>query len=177
MATVRNLGVSVIDLYSRYPGLTGGASGSFQLGFPYSGRAVRIHIVPRTGAPAAQHPFLGHPWCVRNSDQRIPWGVLTARCIADVLCLVRAQDVEEEIKCPRYLIGAMGAGAPRLRQDSEAHHPLCQLIFLNSDDNICGGSSQTMATIPWTSWFFSHVQKMETTLMRPRDSQWAAPLF
>jgi len=46
------------------------------------------------------------------------------------------QDVEEEIKCPRYLIGATGEGATRLRQDPSEPLPLCQLIFLNRDDDI-----------------------------------------
>jgi len=105
---------------------------------PYSPRAVRIHIVRRTGAPAAQYPFLGHPWCVTDSDRRIAWGVLTAPSIADLLPLVRAQDVEGEIKCPRYLIGAMGKGATRLRQDPEEPLPLRELIFLNRDDDIRG---------------------------------------
>jgi hypothetical protein len=50
--------------------------------------------------------------------------------------LVRAQDVEEEIKCPRYLIGATHEGATRLRQDPEEPLPLRQLIFLNRDDDI-----------------------------------------
>jgi len=50
--------------------------------------------------------------------------------------LVRAQDIEEEIKCQRYLIGATGEGATRLRQDPEDPLPLHRLIFLNSDDDI-----------------------------------------
>jgi len=136
MATLRNLGVSVIHLYSRRPVLTGVASGLFRLGFPYSPRAVRIHIVRRTGAPAAKHPFLGHPWCVRDSDGGIACGVLTAPSITDQLCLVRAPDVEEEIKCPGYLIGATRERATRLRQDPEEPLPLRQLIFLNRDDDI-----------------------------------------
>jgi len=103
---------------------------------PYSLGAVRIHIVRQTGAPAAQHPFLSHPWCVRDSDRRIAWGVLNAPSIADRLRLVRPQDVAEEIKCPRYLIGATGEGATRLRQDPEEPPPLRQLIFLNRDDDI-----------------------------------------
>ena len=103
---------------------------------PYSPRAVRIHIVRRTGAPAAHHPFLGHPWCVRDSDRGIAWGVLTAPSIPDLLHLVRAQDVEEEIKCLRYLIGATGQGATRLCQDPEESLALRQLIFLNRDDGI-----------------------------------------
>ena len=86
---------------------------------------MRIYIVRQTGAPAAQDPFLGHPWCVRDSDRGIAWGVLTAPSIVDLLCLVRAQDVEEEIKWPRCLIGVTGEGATRLRQDPEEPLPLC----------------------------------------------------
>jgi len=78
VATLRNLLVSVIHLYSRSPALTGVASGSFRLGFPVFPQAVRVHIVRGTGAPAAQHPFLSHPWCVRDSDREIAWGVLTS---------------------------------------------------------------------------------------------------
>jgi len=103
---------------------------------PYSPRAVRIHIVRRTGAPAAQHPFLGHPSCVRDSDGGIARGVLATASIRDLLRAVRGQDVEEEINCPRYLIGATGEGATRLRQDPEDPLPLRQLIFLNRDDDI-----------------------------------------
>jgi len=103
---------------------------------PYSLRAVRIHIVRRGGAPAAQHPFLGHPWCEKDSDRGIAWGVLATPGIMDLLRVVRAQDVEEEIRCPRYLIGATGEGAARLRQDPEEPLPLRQLIFLNTDDDI-----------------------------------------
>ena len=64
---------------------------------PYSPWAVRIYSVRRTGAQAAQHPFLGHTWCVRNLDGVMAWGVLTAPSIADLVRLVKAQDVEEEI--------------------------------------------------------------------------------
>jgi len=102
---------------------------------PYSPRAVRIHIVRRTGGPAAQHPLLGHPSCVRDSDRGIACGVLTAASIADLLGLVRAQDVEEQIKCPRYLIGATGEGATRHRQDPEEPLPLPLLIYVNRDDD------------------------------------------
>ena len=102
---------------------------------PYSPRAVRIHIVRRTGAPAAQHPFLGHSWCVRDSDEGNPWGVLATPSIRDLL-VVRGQDVEEEINCPRYLIGATGDGATKLHQAPEDPLPLRQLIFLNRDDDI-----------------------------------------
>ena len=46
------------------------------------------------------------------------------------------QEVEDEIRCPWYLIGATGEGAARLRQDHEDPLPLRQLIFLNRDDDI-----------------------------------------
>jgi len=51
--------------------------------------------------------------------------------------VVIGQDVEEEVNCPRYLIGATGEGATKLRQDPEDPLPLRQLIFLNKDDDIC----------------------------------------
>jgi len=54
-----------------------------------------------------------------------------------LLRVVREQDVEDEIRCPRYLIGTTGEGTARLRQDPEDPVPLRQLIFLNQDDNIC----------------------------------------
>ena len=50
--------------------------------------------------------------------------------------ILRGQEVEDEIRCPRYLIGATGEGAARLRQDAEDPLPLLQLIFLNRDDDI-----------------------------------------
>jgi len=130
---------------------------------PYSPRAVRIHIVRRTGALAAQHRFLGHPWCVSDSDRGIAWGVLATPSIRDLLRVVRGQDVEEEINCPRYLIGATGEGATKLRQDPEDPLPLRQLIFLNRVTAFVRGFSLTMATIPWTSWFLSQVPKMAMT--------------
>jgi hypothetical protein len=54
----------------------------------------------------------------------------------DLLRVVRAQDVEEEIRCPRYLIGATGEGAAMLRQKPDDPLPLRQLIFLNRNDDI-----------------------------------------
>jgi len=88
--------------------------------------------------PAAQHTLFGHAWCVRDTDRGIAWGVLTARSIADLLRWVRAEDVEEEIECLRYMISATGEGTTRLRQDSEEPLPVHQLIFLNRDDDIWG---------------------------------------
>jgi len=54
----------------------------------------------------------------------------------DLLRVVRAQNVEEEIRCPRYLIGATGQGAAMLRQKPDHTLPLHQLIFLNRNDDI-----------------------------------------
>ena len=50
--------------------------------------------------------------------------------------MVRGQRVEEEIRCPRYLIGATGEGSTRLRRAPEQPLPLRQLIFLYRDDDI-----------------------------------------
>jgi len=93
-------------------------------------------MVRRTGAPAAQHPFVGHPGCLRDSDRGIAWGVLATPRIRDLLRIVRGQDLEEEINSPWYLIAETGEGATRLRQDPEEPLPLRQLIFLNKDDDI-----------------------------------------
>jgi hypothetical protein len=54
----------------------------------------------------------------------------------DLVGVLRGQRVEEEIRCPRYLIGATGEGAVGLRQAPEQPLPLRHLIFLNSDDDI-----------------------------------------
>jgi len=97
---------------------------------------MRFDIVCCTGAPAAQHPFLGHTYCVRDSNWGIARGVLAAQSIVDVLDLVRGQDVEEDIKYPWYLIGATAAGTTRPRQDPKQPLPVCQLIFVNRDDDI-----------------------------------------
>jgi len=103
---------------------------------PFSLRALRMHIIRRTGALPTVHRFLGHPWFVNDSDRGIAWGVLTTPSIMDLLRVVRAQDVEEEIRCPRYLIGATGEGAAMLSQKPDDPLPLRQLIFLNRNDDI-----------------------------------------
>jgi len=90
-----------------------------------------MHIIRRNGALPTVHPFLGDPWFVKDSDRGIAWGVLTTPSIMDLLRVVRAQDVEEEIRCPRYLIVATGEGAAMLRQKPDDPLPLRQLIFLN----------------------------------------------
>jgi len=93
-------------------------------------------MVCGTGAPEAGHPFLDHPWCASDSDQGIAWGVLTKPSMKNLVGVVRWQRVEEEIGFPRYLIGATGEGAVRLRQDPEKPLPLGQLIFLHSNNDI-----------------------------------------
>jgi len=50
--------------------------------------------------------------------------------------VVRGQSVEVEIGCSRYLIGATGESAVRLRQEPEKPSPLQQLIFLHSNNDI-----------------------------------------
>jgi len=129
---------------------------------PFSPRAVRIHIVRRSGAPAAPHPFLGHPWCERDSDRGIAWGVLATPSITHLLRVVREQDVKDKIRCLRYLIGATGEGAVRLRQDPKDPLPLRQLIFLNRDDDI-------------RVWFFTNSGQDLLDLMviesRPEDGK------
>jgi len=102
----------------------------------FSLRALRMHIIQRTGALPTVHLFLGQPWFVKDSDRGIAWGVLTTPGIMDLLRVVRAQDVEEEIRCPRYLIRATGEGAAMLRQKPDDPLPLRQLIFLNRNDDI-----------------------------------------
>ena len=54
----------------------------------------------------------------------------------NLLGVVRGQRVEEEIGYPRYLIGATGEGAVRLRQEPDKPLPLRQLIFLHSNNDI-----------------------------------------
>ena len=54
----------------------------------------------------------------------------------NLLGVVRGQRVEEEIGYPRYLIGATGESAVRLRQNSDKPLPLRQLIFLHSSNDI-----------------------------------------
>jgi len=49
---------------------------------------------------------------------------------------VRGPRVEEQIGCPRCLIGATGEGAVRLPQEPEKPLPLQQLIFLHSNNDI-----------------------------------------
>ena len=54
----------------------------------------------------------------------------------DLLGVVTGQGVEEDIRYPRYLIGATGEGALRLRQEPEKPLPLRQLIFLHTNNDI-----------------------------------------
>ena len=50
--------------------------------------------------------------------------------------VVTGHRVEEKIGCPRYLIGATGEGAVRLRQQPKKPLLLRQLIFLHSNNDI-----------------------------------------
>jgi len=93
-------------------------------------------MVRQTGGLAAEYPFLGPAWCLRDSDWGTATGVLATTSIRDLLRVVRVQDVEEEINSPRYLIGATGEAGTRLCQDPQEPRPLRQLIFINRDDDI-----------------------------------------
>jgi len=104
--------------------------------WPFSPRAVRIDIVRRSEVLAAPHPSRGHPWCDRDLDRGITWRVLATPSITQLVLVVREQDVEDEIRCLPYLIGATGEGAARLRQDPEDPLPLRKLIFMIRDDDI-----------------------------------------
>ena len=129
---------------------------------PYTPRVVRIHIVRQAEAPAGLHPFLGHPWCKKDSDCGIAWGVLATPRITHLVQILRGQDVKDEIRSPRYLIGTTGEGAARLRQDPEDPLPLRQLIFLNRDDDI-------------RAWFLANSGQDPLDLMvlesRPEDGE------
>jgi len=54
----------------------------------------------------------------------------------DLLRVVRGQEVEEEIQCPRYLISATSEGAAMLPLKPDDLLCLHQLIFLNRNDDI-----------------------------------------
>jgi len=54
----------------------------------------------------------------------------------DLLRVVRGQDIEEELRGRRYLIGATGEGPVMLHQKLDDPLPLCQLIFHNRNDDI-----------------------------------------
>jgi len=95
-----------------------------------------MHIILRTGALPTVHLFLDHPWFVKDTNSGIAWWVLTTPSIMDLLLVVRGQDVEEEIRCPRYLIGATGEGAAMLRQMPDDPLPLPPFIFRNRNDDI-----------------------------------------
>ena len=46
------------------------------------------------------------------------------------------QDVEKEIRCPRYVIGATGEGAAMVGRKPEDPLPQHQLPFLNGNEDI-----------------------------------------
>ena len=82
------------------------------------------------------HPFRDQPWCANDSDRGIALGVLTTPSIKNLVGVVTGQRVEEQIGCPRYLIGATGESAVRLRQEPEKSLPLRVPIFLYSNNDI-----------------------------------------
>jgi len=102
----------------------------------YSPRAMRIHIVRRTGAPQGEHAFLGNPWWQNGSDPGIAWGVLESPSIKNLLGLIKVPQAEEAILCPRYLIGTTREGTNALSLDPTAPLPLRDLIFLHQDDDV-----------------------------------------
>jgi len=89
--------------------------------------------------------------------------VLATSSITHLQRVVREQDVEDEIRYPRYLIGPTGEGAARLRQDPKDPLPLHQLIFLNRDDDI-------------RLWFLTNSRQVLLYIMviqsRPEDGEY-----
>jgi hypothetical protein len=103
---------------------------------PYSPRPIRIHIIRRTGATKAGHPFLGYPWYDEDFGGGIAWGVLASPNLKCLLGVLKRQHVEDPIQYPRYLIGATGLGASALRRQPSEPLPLSELIFLYNDEDI-----------------------------------------
>ena len=103
---------------------------------PYCPRAIRLHIVRRTGEPDAEHPFLDQPWYATHPGGGIAWGVLACPSMRTLLGLLKRQRMEQEIGYPRYLIGATGHGASSLRRKPMEPLPLSDLIFLYDDFDI-----------------------------------------
>jgi hypothetical protein len=103
---------------------------------PYSPRPIRMHIIRRTGATKAGHPFLGYPWYDEALGGGIAWGVLASPNLKCLLGVLKRQHVEDPIQYPRYLIGATGLGASALRQQPSEPLPLSELIFLYNDEDI-----------------------------------------
>ena len=103
---------------------------------PYCQRAIRIHIIRRTGATKAGPPFLHYPWYDEDSGRGIAWGVLASPNLQSLLGVRTRQHVEDPIQYPRYLIGATGQGASALRRRPSDPLPHSELIFLYTDDDI-----------------------------------------
>jgi len=99
-------------------------------------RPIRTHIIRRTGATKAGHPFLHYPLYVEHSGGGIAWGVLASPNLQSLLGLLKQQYVEDPIQYPRYLFGATGQGASALRWRPSDPLPLSELIFLYTDDDI-----------------------------------------
>ena len=54
----------------------------------------------KNGRPRSGHPFLGHSWSAKDSDQGIAWGVLASSSMQKLLGVVKAQRVEQAIETP-----------------------------------------------------------------------------
>jgi len=52
-------------------------------------RPIRIHIIRRTSATKAGHPFLHYPWYDEDSGGGIAWGVLASRNLQSLLRVLK----------------------------------------------------------------------------------------
>ena len=134
---------------------------------PFSPRAVRIHIVRRSGAPGARHPFLGHPWCERDSDSGIGWWVLATPSVAHLLRVVREQEVEDEIRCPGISSGRQARVIPDYVKTPKILSPYANLYCGTAMTTFPPGFSPPVARIPWSSWLSSHNPKTGRTWTKP----------
>jgi len=96
---------------------------------PYCSRPIRIHIIRRTGATKAGHPFLHYPWYDEDSGGGIASGVLASPNLQSLLGVLKRQHVVDPIQYPPYLIGATGQGASALRRRRSDPLPLSELIL------------------------------------------------
>jgi len=71
VARLRNLQVSITNIYSVSSGLTEDPSALLGLALPIFPRALRMDIIRRTSVLPTVHPFLGHPWFVKDFDRGI----------------------------------------------------------------------------------------------------------
>jgi len=139
VATLWNLWVSVIHLYSGNPVLTSIASALFRLGLPVFLAGCENPYRLLNGSTGCRESIPRPSLVCKRLGSGNRLGVLATPSSVEQVHFVIAQDVEKEIKYRRYLIGAIGQGATRLRQDHKEPLPVPQLIFLNRDDDIRAG--------------------------------------